>query len=96
MGLGSNGFETIHGRFQGGNVRFKRGDSLVELRRQQPHQCSRFLKFVPELLTGSVQFMPDCRVSFSDLSDVAPEGLSKDAEMTFDLFHLFSIQRPCV
>ena len=85
------GFKSIQAGSESRNIRFECRNSLVELRKRQPHQCSRFFKFVPELFTVSVQFMRDRTVPFGELSDVAPEGLSNDAKMALDLFHLFSI-----
>ena len=71
--LGPASFEAIHTGFECRNIRLKRSNSLVELRKRQSNQRAHFLKFVSELPAEVLEFMPDSGVTFSDLSDIASE-----------------------
>jgi hypothetical protein len=71
--LGPAGFEAIHAGFECRNIRLKRSNSLVELRKRQSNQRAHFLNFVSEFPAQVLEFMPDSDVTLSDLSDIASE-----------------------
>jgi len=69
---GSRSFEAVHAGFEGGDVGFERSDALIELRKREAHERSHFFEFVPEFAPQILQFVPNCRVAFRDLTDITP------------------------